>query len=497
MRLVTNLRIAAAQDRQYLASLSKHAGGLEAARNELRWLRQHAAKTKGDEAEAEFSTIDDLVERRANGEPLQYIIGDTPFGDLEILCKPKVLIPRPETETYVRNLVTALKKANIFGDRFKRDRRPLAEVLDLPPIGKPVSKISLRVLDICSGTGCISLLLHQLLQAKVFRTGGYIAGEEPTSKKLQILGLDVSPHAVELAQLNLQHNVDSKRLRRVARDEILFRQADATTLATGDARGKAQLQDLIQPNTWEGSKRWDIVISNPPYISPEDYDVGGRTEASVREFEPKLALVPPPPEKTAKRWLHSGDTFYPHIVRIAQHVGTSLLVMEVGDSEQALRVRRMVWTSSQKRNERFCVETWYDDGAMSRHTREQDFSPSQPESPAGSSARAIVVWRGDWAKRRKSTMDFTQATHPALTNDSAEPPETDPPIRKVVSAERENVLTTAIAPQQSAQTSKTQPSQRHAQSTATPSQQPIEAPLTKRFRAIRKDTPRKGLDSKI
>lgn len=71
---------------------------LESAQAELRWLKQHAIKEAGlsnSNTRAEHGDLlESLVQRRARGEPLQYILGSEHFGDLEIRCRPGVLIPR-------------------------------------------------------------------------------------------------------------------------------------------------------------------------------------------------------------------------------------------------------------------------------------------------------------------------------------------------------------------------------------------------------------------
>jgi methylase of polypeptide subunit release factors len=72
---------------------------IHTAKNELRWLREHAehiAKTrrvKGN-ALARDALLRQLVKQRATGKPLQYLLGTEYFGDLEIRCRPGVLIPR-------------------------------------------------------------------------------------------------------------------------------------------------------------------------------------------------------------------------------------------------------------------------------------------------------------------------------------------------------------------------------------------------------------------
>ena len=87
---------------------------------------------------------------------------------------------------------------------------------------------------------------------------------------------------------------------------------------------------------------YDLVISNPPYISPVDF--ARETQRSVRNFEPKLALVPP-------RQVHStvalplteneGDVFYPRILQIARACRAKMVLMEVDGMEQAQRVTAM------------------------------------------------------------------------------------------------------------------------------------------------------------
>lgn len=83
----------------FLPALLAACRDLHAAQNELRWLREHVKKVaksrraRGDTL-AEGSLLRQLVKERASGKPLQYILGTEYFGDLEIRCRPGVLIPR-------------------------------------------------------------------------------------------------------------------------------------------------------------------------------------------------------------------------------------------------------------------------------------------------------------------------------------------------------------------------------------------------------------------
>lgn len=83
----------------FLPPLLRPCRDLRAAQNELRWLREHvenvasARRTRGDRL-AKGALLRELVKQRAFGKPLQYILGTEYFGELEIRCRPGVLIPR-------------------------------------------------------------------------------------------------------------------------------------------------------------------------------------------------------------------------------------------------------------------------------------------------------------------------------------------------------------------------------------------------------------------
>lgn len=83
-----------------------------------------------DACEEHKKLIDDVIERRINGEPLQYILGKWDFYDLTFFVGDGVLIPRPETEMLVDFALDKLKD-----------------------IEKPV------IYDLCAGTGCIGLTI--------------------------------------------------------------------------------------------------------------------------------------------------------------------------------------------------------------------------------------------------------------------------------------------------------------------------------------------------
>src|SRR3954468_7272905 len=100
--------------------------------------------------QSEIRRLREYVERRAAGEPLQYITGHQAFYALDFEVAPGVLIPRPETEILVEKALALLKN------------------------DKPQT-----ICDVGTGSGCIAIsILHERPQARG-------------------LGLDISPRALE------------------------------------------------------------------------------------------------------------------------------------------------------------------------------------------------------------------------------------------------------------------------------------------------------------
>lgn len=85
-----------------LPPLLRECRDLCSARNELRWLTEYArSRDTGSESWGWKQRLQLLVRQRAAGKPLQYILGDQPFGDLTILCKEGVLIPRLDERSLI------------------------------------------------------------------------------------------------------------------------------------------------------------------------------------------------------------------------------------------------------------------------------------------------------------------------------------------------------------------------------------------------------------
>jgi len=153
-----------------------------------------------------------LAARICSGEPLAYVLGYVEFYGSKILVDSRVLIPRVETEFLVEQILK-----------------------------KYPAHLPLKVLDLCTGSGCIGLALKK---------------QRP---HWSVSLSDISFDALALAQTNAQLNGL----------EVEFFQGD-----------------LFEPFQTTNSF-FDLIVSNPPYIKEEEYL---ELESSVIDYEPKLAL---------------------------------------------------------------------------------------------------------------------------------------------------------------------------------------------------------------
>jgi release factor glutamine methyltransferase len=148
------------------------AAGIESADREARWLVQHALGLAGsgqlvDRArpldEQGIAKVNAAVSRRAAREPLQYILGTQEFCGLEFEVNPAVLIPRPESELLVQEVIRRLPQ-----------------------------RVLATVVDVGTGSGCLAVTLARAV---------------PSAR---IVATDVSAQALETAKANARrHGVDA------------------------------------------------------------------------------------------------------------------------------------------------------------------------------------------------------------------------------------------------------------------------------------------------
>ena len=247
-----------------------------------------------------------------------------------------MLIPRECTADAVGALAARLARRPRRGPRRRRRRR-----------GEAGAGRELRVLDVCAGSGVAGLLAAYALALPASPSSSVPA---LVRGGLAVAAVDVSPRALLLARVNRRAvlaqlaaegrgggDVARAALERMAfaRADVLAPDAPARVAATTGRRGA-----------------WDVVVCNPPYISPRAFRAA--TAASVREHEPRAALVPPaaPGLDDVAR----GDRFYPRVLELADAFRARVVLFEVADLEQAERVGEMArgrgWEG---------VEIWRDD----------------------------------------------------------------------------------------------------------------------------------------
>lgn len=361
----------------HLPKLLRECRDLPSAINELRWLKEtilynelgiDASTWSLNNASVWHLTssagrkLESFVGRRGQGEPLQYILGTQPFGELEILCRRNVLIPRWETEVYTSKVVDILRQTD--------------------------GASAVRIADICSGSGCIALLLHALLKP---------CGAQE-ARRILIRGYDVSGHALRLAQANLRHNIRLKHLNQSAAENVRFEHTDIMALAQRsiDSIRCEIAKGLVSEHESADTRLFDVIVSNPPYISPKHYAPGGSTSRSARKFEPKLALVPS--GTLAFPGVDQADQFYVALLRIAVATKARLLVMEVGDNEQAVRVKKLcqqlhLYAECGPSKAQHLVEVWKDDGNVAAEEDSGQITPTSDDDEA--ECRAVVIYFDD------------------------------------------------------------------------------------------------------
>lgn len=202
--------------------------------------------------------VSEYTARRLKGEPIAYISGSWEFYGLPMVITPDVLIPRPDTEVLVDTAKEILT----------------GRVMDA------------RILDLCTGSGCIACAL----------------GHEMPATRL--VAVDISALALEVCRKNIAINRLQSR--------ALCMQADATSFPP------------------LGIGEFDLLVSNPPYIPTDEIQT---LDTTVRDYEPVWALDGGP----------DGLNFYRSIIKYWKVVlkPNGYILFEVGE-DQADEVMNML-----------------------------------------------------------------------------------------------------------------------------------------------------------
>ena len=204
----------------------------------------------------------ELIDRRSSGEPVQYIMESQEFMGLEFIVNENVLIPRQDTETLVEDALEIINTGTLRGEDMDVKRKEW------------------DILDLCTGSGAIGVSLARI------------------ANKVNVTCSDISEGAIKVAKENAQKHGLAKSM-------------------------KFEQGDLLKPfaNHFR-KKRFDMIISNPPYIKSS---VIPTLQREVCEHEPLSALDGG----------ESGLDFYERIVsRVGSHLKKGgVLLMEIGNDQ--------------------------------------------------------------------------------------------------------------------------------------------------------------------
>ena len=225
--------------------------GFENPKQEIEWLLCDLLQLKRIDLYLKFEDIinksklkklKNWIKRRIEREPLQYITGKVEFYGLKFISTPQALIPRPETERLVDITLNSLKK-----------------------IPEP------KILEIGTGSGCVSIA---------------VSNKKP---RANILSLDISKNALELAEINAKSN-NCKNINFLEMDFL-------NEIPDG---------------------RFDILISNPPYIPQKEIE---NIMPEVKNYEPRIALTD----------FEEGLNFYFRIAKVGRTlIPNGIIILEVG-----------------------------------------------------------------------------------------------------------------------------------------------------------------------
>ena len=159
----------------------------------------------------QLKNFNNFIERRKNGEPIAYLINKKEFWKDEFYVNKDVLIPRPDTELIIEQVLKIYPKQS-----------------------------QLHILDIGTGSGCILL---SILKER---------------SKFYGIGIDISKKSINVSKFN------AKKLSLTNRVKFIHSSVDNFKIG-----------------------KYDIVVSNPPYIKSLSLKY---LEKGIASFEPKLAL---------------------------------------------------------------------------------------------------------------------------------------------------------------------------------------------------------------
>ena len=203
--------------------------------------------------------LEEFIIRLQKGEPVQYVLGEADFAGRTFHVEPGVLIPRPETAELCQWIEKDMIEKSIVSSG------------DSSGNSSQATDDARRILDICTGSGCIAITL-----------GLNIPNSEVT-------GWDISEDALRIAQGNVEM-MEAGNVRIEHQDALALPKAAETD--NEKMKGNDD-KEVVKPKgeaKTPSTQKWDLIVSNPPYICEKEK---ADMEKNVLEHEPSLALFVP------------------------------------------------------------------------------------------------------------------------------------------------------------------------------------------------------------
>lgn len=232
------------------------------------------------------------VERRRRREPLQQILGTAGFYGLDFVITKDVLCPRADTETLVDAVLGNLMPEQITSicaapsgavpACAQRTDVEKPTVDKCPDFLSHVENEGASLLDVCTGSGCIAIALTK-----------FGAFRDTTAVDISDAALAIARQNAERLLITEADTAATTTPSAVSADEITVATSTRMEMHLQNAAVdftllRSDMFSALAERTEDGAlKRYDVIVSNPPYIPSAVVD---ELEPEVRDYEPRIAL---------------------------------------------------------------------------------------------------------------------------------------------------------------------------------------------------------------
>ena len=207
--------------------------------------------------EDEYQRYQAGIQQMQAGTPLAYLLGYQEFWSLKFLVNEQTLIPRPDSEVLVEQVLAWIQQVDLPPTHVHQscsqqssEQQQYKNSLSNNKQTSTLNSTEYKLLDLGTGTGCLAISLAYEL-------------DKIMPKTWQVTAVDFCPNALNVAQKNAELNSVTN---------IQFMQSN-------------WFANIPQPNRNQETDKFSVIISNPPYIDKADSHLTALTA------EPITALV--------------------------------------------------------------------------------------------------------------------------------------------------------------------------------------------------------------